>query len=338
MSESTLSAPHAELAAEIGHVLNYGRTYSSMTAAQQAEVDLLIEQAQRGFYFPPPLPNEAQAHSWSFLHPTTTLTTSAEYATGTVAIAAGVVTLSSGTFPSWAASGELTVSGSTYAVSTRDGDTQVTLVDTSVTVTAGATYSLQRVVYDVPDAFGGIEGGMTYRSNLSGSVRIPVVGEGHIRELRSRPGQSAGKPQVVAVRPKSGMLLTGQRFEFLLWPNADEAYILSYRYTYLADAIASSTTIYPLGGMAHSETMLASALYVANRYLQPFGEHTKQARAYFMERLAASVSHDRAGMSRTKYGYNHDRSDARHRAASGGLSHDSDLLVSYEGVFYEASP
>lgn len=333
MAESTLSAVHSEIAAELGHLLNYGRDYSAMTAAQQAEVNLLLERAQRQVYFPPILPGETQAHSWSWLHPVTTLTTSAEYTTGTVAIASGVVTLTTGTFPSWAASGEITVDGSTYAISTRDGDSQVTLVDTSVTVSSGATYSLQRVVYDCPDALGGLEGGMTYSSGTSGSYRIPIVGEGYIRDLRSRPGgATAGKPAMVAVRPKSGMLLTGQRFEFLLYPNADAVYILTYRYTYLPDAISSSSTTIPLGGMAHSETMMASALYIAAQYLQPFGEQVKFARQNFMDRLAASVSHDRGGMGRDKFGYNADRSDAIHSYRDWGRMHETDIITTVNGV------
>lgn len=64
------------------------------------------------------------------------------YATGTVAIASGVVTLTSGTFPSWSAQGTLNYQGTLYTVNTRDGDTQVTLDDTSVTVSSGAAYCL----------------------------------------------------------------------------------------------------------------------------------------------------------------------------------------------------
>ncbi len=332
MAESTLSLTHDAIAAEIGHVLNYGRDYTAMTTAQKAEVDALIARGMRQFYYPPPIPGERNSHSWSFLHPIGTLTTSAAYTTGTIAIASGVVTLTSGTFPSWAASGEITVSGSTYAVSTRDSATQVTLTDTSVTVSSGATYSLQRVVYDAPDNFGGFEGGMTYGTNISGSVRIPIVGEGYIRELRSLPGATtAGKPLYCAMRPKSGMLLTGQRFEFLLFPNADAAYTLTYRYSYLSDAIAATSTVYPLGGMTHSETVLASCLDIAHQYLQPRDRQREAAaREQFMLRLAASVAADRGTFQRESFGINYDRSDWA--VAQVGIWHSPDTQTTYNGV------
>lgn len=69
--------------------------------------------------------------------------TSTPYTTGTIGIAAGVVTLSGGTWPNWAANGRLTVSGTTYTVNTRDSNTQLTLTNLSVTVTAGTSYSLE---------------------------------------------------------------------------------------------------------------------------------------------------------------------------------------------------
>ena len=64
------------------------------------------------------------------------------YGTGTIAIASGVVTLSSGTFPAWAADGVLEVGAAAYTVNTRDSGTQVTLDDLTVTVSSGAAYLL----------------------------------------------------------------------------------------------------------------------------------------------------------------------------------------------------
>lgn len=64
------------------------------------------------------------------------------YATGTIAVSSGVVTLTGGVFPSWSASGTINVNGSLYTVNTRDSGTQVTLDNTSVTVSSGAAYCL----------------------------------------------------------------------------------------------------------------------------------------------------------------------------------------------------
>jgi hypothetical protein len=69
--------------------------------------------------------------------------TSTPYTTGTVTIAAGIVTLAGGTWPTWAGNARLTVSGTVYVISTRDSNTQLTLTNLAVNVGAGATFSLE---------------------------------------------------------------------------------------------------------------------------------------------------------------------------------------------------
>ncbi len=64
------------------------------------------------------------------------------YSTGTVAIVGGRVTLTGGTWPSWAADADLTVNGVRYTVKTRDSGTQLTLDNASVSAPAGAIYRL----------------------------------------------------------------------------------------------------------------------------------------------------------------------------------------------------
>lgn len=65
------------------------------------------------------------------------------YATGTIKVEDGVVTLTGGAFPSWAAGGILSTGAINYFVSTRDSDTQVTLLNCdTLNVTAGTSYSL----------------------------------------------------------------------------------------------------------------------------------------------------------------------------------------------------
>lgn len=74
------------------------------------------------------------------------------YHAGTVAIASGVVTLTSGVFPSWAASGAININGTPYDVNTRNSNTQVTLTDTSVSVGSGANYTLLQTTEDDTEA------------------------------------------------------------------------------------------------------------------------------------------------------------------------------------------
>lgn len=296
MSESTLSLTMDQLATEIAKVT------AQSTTDDAADILTILNEGLRNFYFPPPVVINGQDyyHQWSFLRPVTTLTTTEAYSTGTIAVASGVVTLTTGTWPSWAASGELTVSGSTYAVSTRDSSSQITLVDTSVTVASGTSYSIQQTTYTAPDNFGGTDGPMTF-STGSGKCAIQVVGEGAIREMRqSYSGTSTGAPRYVAVRPVSAPL-TGQRFQFLFFPTPDDVYIITYRYIVLMDKIATGQ--YPLGGMAHASTILASCRYVAALRVSDQEQRTRREFEW-KDRLRASVMQDREGLIPDHLGYN----------------------------------
>lgn len=114
MAESSLSLTvdnlRKQVAREMGMGLNI--TWASLPTDDAAYVTDIIASGLRQFYTPATL-GERYGHSWSFLRPATTLTTSAPYSTGTITVVAGVVTLASGTFPSWAADGEIIFSGTT---------------------------------------------------------------------------------------------------------------------------------------------------------------------------------------------------------------------------------
>lgn len=332
MAESTLSLTFNQLADEVGAVLNLGRDHTAFSAAQAADVAAIINRALRQFYYPTPLPGERSGYSWSFLHPVTTITTTVPYSTGTVGVALGVVTLASGTFPSWAAGQEITISGTTYTVNTRDSNTQVTLTDLTVTVTAGTSYALAQVAYDAPADFGGIRGNMTYATNVTDSSPLVKVDEYTIRNYRAFPDANAYKPRMFAVRTKA-FVTTGQRYELLFYPTPDAAYTLTYAYDAYTGAI--TTTQYPLGGMAHAETILASCLDIAAQYLKS-NEQSDRAvklsisnRNLFLDRLAASISQDRGSMVPDHLGPNLDRSDGRHWSKQDQLS-----AVTYQNVLY----
>ncbi len=66
----------------------------------------------------------------------------ASYRAGTIGVARGIVTLSGGNFPKWAAGGALTIAGSQYTVASRESDVHVTLDNTTINYQAGTAYSL----------------------------------------------------------------------------------------------------------------------------------------------------------------------------------------------------
>lgn len=72
----------------------------------------------------------------------------APYSTGTIQIVAttggSVVTLTGGSFPTWAASGDLVVSGELYSVLSRTDATHLVLDDATINVAAGTSYELRQ--------------------------------------------------------------------------------------------------------------------------------------------------------------------------------------------------
>lgn len=178
--------------------------------------------------------------------------------------------------------------------------------------------------YDLPDDFGGLAGRLTYNDQTLGMGPIEIRGEGEIRRLRAR-GTVTGKPTRLAVRPKTSDGTTGQRFELVLWPTPSGIWQLDYAYNVLVNKLTAGAP-YPLGGMAHSETILESCLAVAER--REDDEATIHWQG-FMERLAASVSHDQQVMVPETLGYNADSSDAE------SIRVIRSEYVEYGGTVYE---
>lgn len=325
MSESTLALTRTELRQEIGYFLGYKRDADSWSDEENTDIDAILSKGLRQFYFPPRLSDDGSAHEWRFLKPVEDISTVASYTTGTVAIDNGsaVITLTDGTWPTWAAThGTLTISNTEYAISTRDNDTQLTLSaawsEDSVTA---ATYGLEHNGnYDLPDDFGGVEGDFTFEPN-EGFPPLKIVGEGRIRALRQE-SDSRHRPKYVAIRPKKSDGSSGQRFEAMFWPIPNAVYPLVYRKLVLANALTSDNP-HPLGGMAHSQTILASCLAAAE-------SQTEDRRGpkwdEYMTQLGASIEHDKKAYTQEFFGYNYDRSDGseyRRTRVSGLVTHTS---------------
>lgn len=95
----------------------------------------------------------AAERDWPWYHRVGVIDFVAPYDTGTIAITSGtkIVTLTGGTWPTWAASGELVIDGQLYDVSTRDSDTQLTLTnDYNGTTLTAESYNLAQWAYDLP--------------------------------------------------------------------------------------------------------------------------------------------------------------------------------------------
>ena len=107
--------------------------------------------------------NQAYRHiasmaRWSYLHRRTQINTVAPYSTGTVAFTASTrtLTLTSGSWPTWAGSGLLLIAGQVYAVERMVSSTILTLVADRCPVSdvaALTTYTIFRVEYLLPADF-----------------------------------------------------------------------------------------------------------------------------------------------------------------------------------------
>lgn len=264
--------------------------YSALSSDEQGRVDRNINSGLRMFYSPPSV-DGATAHEWSFLRPITTLTLQAPYSTGTVAVASGVVTLTGGTFPSWAAAGRISINATEYEVSTRDSGTQVTLVDTSVTVSSGATYELFQDDYTLGDDFERLLSPPTYNpggSNKWAPIQVP---EAVIRDWRSQETSRTGTqyPTYYAIRSLTNDPTVGTRSQILFYPSVATTAILEYQYKVRPSEL-TTTNKYAWGASDHSETIKDAVLAAFEMHIDGTPGVFNQK---FQQSLMASIARDR---------------------------------------------
>lgn len=107
----------------------------------------------------------AKEYKWCHLMTDGSFTTQAYYATGTIALTedSTTVTLTGGTWPTWAASGKLIYAGQVFPIATRSSASVILLEDAYAgTSTSGVAYVLYQNEYDLPAdlmTFGRIQNG-----------------------------------------------------------------------------------------------------------------------------------------------------------------------------------
>lgn len=319
MTANALALTYAELRRWIGRQIGKDRDPSAWSSATSSDASDIFRSGLRQLYWPPLLPGESTPHVWSWLQPTLAqLELHAAYATGTVSVTAGTVTLSGGTWPSWAAQGDLWVDGGYYPVASRTNGTTLVLVDSSVTGLSAEEYSLKHREYDLPDDFGGLVENFTYRSDQSRWQPMTRVNEAMIRSFDSHPDLT-GVPEYFAITSVAPTSSQESRARAVFYPAPDGTYTLWYRYSVVPPMLDGSTYVYAHGGAEVSETLKLSCLDVALSTL--FRDDSAHAR--FMESLAASVQRDRRMNRPRTHGYaafsdGYDLSDYGRRALHDG--------------------
>lgn len=169
---------------------------------------------------------------WSCYDRHHTLHTVAPYSTGTIAYdhTGGaherMVTLTTGTWPTWAARGRIVIDEHRYEVDQRISDSIITLIEDSnpgADVTAGETYSIERPQYALPTNF---------RRHISlfdhtGNLPVPIADEGTTRNNSNIPSRQPGTP-VMASIVNAGDQLTVVSLEFSPTPDEARMYDLFY--------------------------------------------------------------------------------------------------------------
>jgi hypothetical protein len=273
----------------VGHYLFGIRTgYSS---DQEDDIGDCLDDGLRRVY---------AAHDWSFLRPVADVATTAPYATGTITIAAGVVTLVGGTFPSWAASGVLKVSNQYYSVASRGSDTQITLDDTSATVATAASYQLARPEIPLDATFDAVANDSDLTYYPSPDTWHPPVKWRHDATIRQLEGNNPefDRPVFYSVRTVTFDPTVGSRKALVLYPAPDQAYTLRVPMI-LRPVLLDATNIYPVGGEMLSQVMLEACLAAAEHNFEE-REHVHEKR--FMELIGLAIRDDQDRSSPTSLG------------------------------------
>jgi hypothetical protein len=263
MTESALSIAYNDLLIEVGSFLALGANPSAFTVAQLAEVDRYVQAGVRQFYYPPAIEGVPPGHEWSFLHPTTTITTIQRYTTGSLAVVGGTCTITGGTWPTWAAThGTLVINDVEYAITSRDSGAELTVVGDDDTAAADEWYLSHSGAQDLPDDFGRVLGNFEYDS--SDQFRsVPVVSEAMVLSALSGT-RDESHPTMAATRFKAQVAGSGQRNEVVWFPVPDAEYELTYRYEAYSGKLTTLNP-YPLGGMRYSELITESCLAMAEQ-------------------------------------------------------------------------
>lgn len=315
---------YSSLLERIGHYLFGIR--SSYSSDQTEDIEECMKDGLRDVY---------AAHDWSFFKPVKNLLTTAPYSTGTVTIVAGVVTLASGTWPSWAATGVLKRSNNYYSVASRDSNSQITLNDTSVTAAAGSSYELARPEIPLDDDFEAIANdGLIDFFDTTSQLYSPIMPK-HDQWIRVRQQRDPyyDRPCYYSIRTVEFEPTVGSRKRLVFYPTPDAAYTLRVPMI-LRPTMIDVTNQYPVGGETLAQVITEACLAAAERnFDERDGKHTMR----FQELLPLAIRADQEKSTPTSlgpdcprdgyyYGMYDYTSDYARAARIGDVTLDGDIL------------
>lgn len=193
--------------------------------------------------------------------------------------------------------------------------------------TASLTLESGKQTILLPDDFGGLDGDIVVLQTSGTHQPIRVVGEGYLRKCYGQSPDQTGSPMAAALSWRKGTTADrSQRCDLLVFPEADAAYTLQFRYTLLPNALTDDRP-YAYGGAAHADTIRASCIAAAE-----LGQDEVMGVRHenFLRRLAMSISIDRK-FKPVVHGYNGDDSDGFVRRQGDRVGFPT---ATYEGTAY----
>lgn len=282
-------ASYTTLLEEVGHFLFGIR--SSFSADQTSDIEQCIKYGLHDVY---------AAHTWSFFRPVEDIPTTAPYATGTVTIASGVVTLTGGTFPSWAADGIMKVSDKYYSVASRDSGTQITLDNTTVTEATAKSFQLGRPEIPMDATFEAVDNDSDLTYYPDQNRCYPPVQQRHDQSIRRMQQEDPyyDQPVYYSVRTVQFDPTVGSRKVLALYPTPDAEYVFRVPMV-LRPTMIDSTNLYPVGGETLAQVITEACLAAAERNFDERGNvHTQQ----FNYHLPLAIEQDLEKSSPTSLG------------------------------------
>lgn len=204
----------------VDHIVSYGGSDATRQASQSHRLAVLNAYTM--------LPT---IHDWSYFWKIYRIATSGSYNTGTVEYdhTGGAIerqlTLSGGTWPTWASLGHVRINDTPFVIQSRVSGTVLQLSAESnpgADLAAGTTYTLLRDTYSMPENF---VAGDEIVTNEVGGVIIYV----HPRDWSSsrRVNSGPGRPQIYTY---TGDITTYGRQVIHFWPPTDTVYNIDLLY------------------------------------------------------------------------------------------------------------
>jgi hypothetical protein len=227
------------------------------------------------------------AKTWPKYHEFSQITTNAPYATGTIAIVSGstTVTLTSGTWPTWAALGELYIDGQWYPVDSRSSASVVLLKTAWGTASiTGSTYNLVQHGYALPTDLQRLDKLLWDRGWASSSVPVSMA-----TLQMNKACSQFGNPRALEYA------IADDKIHFWPWPS--ESRTVNVLYFRRPAKLASASDIADWDAM--NEVVLRRAIdYQVSLRTECVAGTTDQCRAHYDAALADAFAADKTPVNR----------------------------------------